>query len=261
MGDKSPPDYIYWMIFVVFSAVHYYTKTKGTPEEGLVTFFIILWVATFGVLLAMKVYGQEGRTEIIDYDENLQRWHLDYIIGGVMAVELIAFGIAAIATQLTTIKASVLPTFSAMWVPKMSLRFYDDILFNFSLVNTAEECTKILAIKAFYMKFGGTREGAAFSIGFPILFWALLHGYQSYVGYGEIIMYLMIFSAFLCGLVMFWAVKQTKNLLVAAIIHGLHNSIVVVASVPGLMPQVIGALIIIALAYTILKSENTKGLR
>lgn len=58
---------------------------------------------------------------------------------------------------------------------------------------------------------------------------------------------------------MFWAVKKTENLLVATIIHGLHTSIVIVASIPGLILQVIGALVIIALAYTILKSENFKG--
>ena len=60
------PDYIYWMLFVVFTAVHYYTKTQGTPQEGLITFFIIVWLASFLVLLALKVYAREGRSEIVD---------------------------------------------------------------------------------------------------------------------------------------------------------------------------------------------------
>ena len=82
------PDYIYWMLFVVFTAVHYYTKTQGTAQEGLITFFIIVWLASFLVLLALKVYAREGRSEIVDYDENLQRWHIDYIIAGLLGEQI-----------------------------------------------------------------------------------------------------------------------------------------------------------------------------
>ncbi|MBC8223706.1 hypothetical protein H8E65_03895, partial [Candidatus Bathyarchaeota archaeon] len=49
---NAVPDYIYWMLFVVLTAIHYYTKTQGTPQEALITFFIIVWLASFLVLLA-----------------------------------------------------------------------------------------------------------------------------------------------------------------------------------------------------------------
>jgi len=224
------PDYIYWMLFVVLTAIHYYTKTQGTPQEGLVTFFIIVWLASFLVLLALKVYAREGRTEIVDYDENLQRWHLDYIIAGLLGVELVAFAFSFLAGQVTTVRATTVP-FSSLWVPQMmSLRFYDDILFNLGLVATAEESSKILAIKAFTMKLGDTRNGRIFSVFAPVMFWALLHGYQSYVGYGEAVMWLMITSAFISGLIMYYAVRETKNIIGAFIIHGLHNALVILST-------------------------------
>jgi len=234
------PDYIYWMLFVVFTAVHYYTKTQGTAQEGLITFFIIVWLSSFLVLLALKVYAREGRSEIVDYDENLQRWHIDYIIAGLLGVELVAFFFSFLAGQVTAsqvnaVRGTIVP-FSAMWVPQMSvglphmsLRFYDDILFNFGLVATAEESSKILAIKAFNMKLGHTRNGRILSIFGPVAFWALLHGYNSYVGYGEAVMWLMITSAFISGLIMYYTVRETKNILVAFIIHGLHNALVVLS--------------------------------
>ena len=130
----------------------------------------------------------------MDYDENLQRWHLDTIIAGLLGVELVAFAFSFLAGQITTVRATMAP-FSSMWVPQMSvglpqmsLRFYDDILFNFGLVATAEESSKFLAIKAFSMKLGDTRNGRILSVFGPVAFWALIHGYQSYVGYGEVVM-------------------------------------------------------------------------
>ena len=235
MGRRNAvvPDYIYWMLFVVFTAVHYYTKTQGTAQEGLITFFIIVWLASFLVLLALKVYAQEGSSEIVDYDENLQRWHLDYIIGGLLGVELVAIFFSFLAGQVAQVPmaavGSTLVPFSSMVVPQMSLRFYDDILFNFGLVATAEESSKILAIKAFSMKLGGTRNGRIISVFGPVAFWALLHGYNSYVGYGEVVMWLMIASAFISGLIMYYAVRETKSILVAFIIHGLHNAFVILS--------------------------------
>ena len=232
MGRRNAvvPDYIYWMLFVVFTAVHYYTKTQGTAQEGLITFFIIVWLASFLVLLALKVYAQEGSSEIVDYDENLQRWHLDYIIGGLLGVELVAIFFSFLAGQVAQVPmAAVGVPFSSMVVPQMSLRFYDDILFNFGLVATAEESSKILAIKAFSMKLGGTRNGRIISVFGPVAFWALLHGYNSYVGYGEVVMWLMIASAFISGLIMYYAVRETKSILVAFIIHGLHNAFVILS--------------------------------
>ena len=43
-------------------------------------------------------------------------------------------------------------------------------------------------------------------------------------------MWLMITSAFISGLIMYYAVRETKNILVAFIIHGLHNALVILST-------------------------------
>lgn len=213
------PDFIYWMIFVILTALHYYTKTQGTPEHGMVEFFVIVWLASFIGLVALKLWAPEPRREVVDYDENLERWHLDYVVVGLLGVELVGIAFSALASGAAQV--------TAMWVPQMALQFYDDILFNFGLVATAEESSKILTIKALAMKLGGMEAGRAFSVVGPVAFWALLHGYQSYVGYGEAVMWLMIASAFISGLIMYYAVKKTRNIVTAFLIHGAYNALVV----------------------------------
>jgi len=81
------------------------------------------------------------------------------------------------------------------------------------------------------MKLGDRPGGRIFSVCGPIGFWALLHGYQSYVGAGETAMWLMILAAFICGLIMYWVVKRTRNILCAYIVHSAHNIIVILSSV------------------------------
>ena len=75
---RKVPDFIYWTLFVVLVVMHYFTKTFGAPEHGTVEFFTVIWLASFIGLIALKVWAPEPREEIVDYDENLQRWHLGY---------------------------------------------------------------------------------------------------------------------------------------------------------------------------------------
>jgi len=215
------PDFVYWMLFVVLTSLHYYTKTQGTGEHALVEFFVVVWLASFIGLVALKVWAPEGRNETVDYDENLKRWHLDYIVLGLLGVELTAIIFSAMAGRLSPM---------AMWTPNLAFQHYDDILFNVGLVSTAEETSKILAIKSFTRKLGGTEAGRAFSVFGPIAFWALLHGYNSYVGYGESTMWLMIASAFVSGVIMYAVVRKTDNVVTAYIIHGCHNALVILST-------------------------------
>jgi len=215
------PDFVYWMLFVALTALHYYTKTEGTPEHSLVEFFVIIWLISFLGLVALKLWAPESRRrEVVDYDENLQRWHLDYMVLGLLGVELVAVAGAGLASRITPM---------AMWVPRMAFQFYDDVLFNVGLVATAEESIKILAIKALTMKLGDTESGKTFSMASPIAFWALLHGYQSYVAYGDVVMWVMIATAFVSGLIMYWAVVKTRNIVTAFIIHGCYNAIAILS--------------------------------
>jgi len=228
IGLRKIPDFIYWnALFVLLTAIHYSTKTQGTIYEGMVEFFLYIWLASFISLIAIKMYAKEKK-EVMDIDENLQIWHLDYIFAGLLAVEMIAVLFSMIAVQAQSIvQAMYVPVLSA--VAPLTFQFYDDILFNIGLVATAEELSKAVMTRLFYMRLSDSSSGRAFSVLVPIAFWSLLHGYQAYVSLGEVVMYVMIAGAFCAGLVMYWVWKETQNILAAIIVHGFHNSIVIVS--------------------------------
>ena len=230
-GLRNIPDFVYWNgLFVLWVAVHYSTKVQGSSLASIVEFFLYVWLASFAVLVALKVYAREGRRETLDFDENLKRWHFDYIIVGLFLVEIIA-----LASSMIAVKVQDLP-FMAMWVPtlglsSLSFAYYDDVLLNVGLVATAEELSKVVAQRLLYMKISGSALGRQFSVLVPIIFWAMLHGYKSYAIYGEAAMWVLITGAFLSGIVMYWVWKQTGNILAAIWVHGAHNSIVILSPV------------------------------
>lgn len=235
-GLRSVPDFIYWNgLFVLWTAQHYHTKTQGTALEGFVEFFITVWLASFAVLIALKLWAHErGENVTLDFDDNIQRWHLDYIVVGLFGVEIIALATAILASQTETLSQQL--PFMVMYVPRLStasagFSFYDDILFNFGLVASAEELSKLVTQRLLYYKLGNTPNGQKMSILAPILFWSMLHGYKSYTIYGELAMWVLIIGAFFSGIVMYWAWKETENYLVATIIHSIHNSIVVITPI------------------------------
>ncbi len=215
---RSVPDFVYWMLFVVLISLHYYTKTQDTPAQGYVEFFIIVWLVSFIGLIALKLWVPERQPEVVDYDENLTWQHLDRIILGLLLVELTAIAVNLLGSAAVT----------AMWIPSLSLKWYDDILFNIGLVATAEESAKVLAIKALKLRLGDTAEGRAFSVSMPIAFWAVLHGYHAYAIYGEQ-MWLLIAAAFISGLIMYWVLKETRCIMSCYIIHGAYNALIILA--------------------------------
>lgn len=222
---RGVPDFVYWMLFVVLTSLHYYVKTEGSAEQGYVEFFIIVWLVSFIGLIALKLWAPEpSRHEIVDYDENLTWSTLDRIVLGLLLVEMTAvlFGLLA-GLELSAM----------LWVPSLSLKWYDDLLFNIGLVATAEESAKVLAIKALQMRLGDTAEGRVFSVAMPIAFWSILHGYHSYAVYGSD-MWLLIASAFISGLIMYWVLKETRSIMSCYLIHGIHNALVILGSAVGL---------------------------
>ena len=206
-GLRKVPDFIYWnVLFVLLTAIHYSTKTQGTPYKEMVDFFVIIWLGSFMGLLAVKTYSERKKKEVMDFDENLERWHVNHIFIGLMAVEAVALVASMIAVKAQTL--------SALWVPTFQIgvggfEFYDDILFNIGLVATAEELSKVISIRLLYMKLGDSPGGRAFSVMGPVAFWSMLHGYKAYVGLGEAAMWVMIAGAFGAGLVMYWVWKET----------------------------------------------------
>ena len=221
---RRVPDFIYWMIFVILISLHYYTKTQESAAQGYVEFFIIVWLVSFIGLIALRMWVPEpSRAEVVDYDENLSWQHLDRIILGLLLVEMTAIAVNLLGSAAVT----------AMWIPSLSLNWYDDLLFNIGLVATAEESAKVLAIKALQMRLGDTPEGRAFSVAMPIAFWAVLHGYHSYAVYGSE-MWLLIAAAFISGLIMYWVLRETRSIMSCYIIHGAYNALVILTQAIGL---------------------------
>ena len=91
MRPRRVPDFVYWMLFVVLTSLHYYTKTEGATEQGYVEFFIIVWLVSFIGLIALKIRVPEpSRAKLVDYDENLSMQHLDSILLGLLLVKMTA---------------------------------------------------------------------------------------------------------------------------------------------------------------------------
>jgi len=156
----------------------------------------------------------------------LEPWHLPWLFGSLAAIA--AINILLVSGLRGAIR------FSAIYVPRPSLAqvpgtlsgpatVLDDILYNFFLVAQAEESVKLMAILALYRKTGN----ALVSAGLPIGIWAVFHAYLAYLGQG---MDILLLAAFISGIALFIALKQTKSILNLVISHGLWNSIVVLSS-------------------------------
>lgn len=224
---KGLRDFILWNLFVVIVFIHYWTKTQGTSEQASVEFFVIIWLVSFVIAVAMKTWEPRNVVrEAVDFDENIQRTSFNYVVIGLVAIEvlMVVFGFIA----------EIMGAFTAIYVPQprlllTTLTKYDDILFNITLVATSEETMKVVSIKALYAKLHMYPYGREISILVPIVFWGILHGYQSYLYMGAA-MWFMIVAAIAAGLVFYWLLDKTKSIIPPIMAHGIHNSLIILLS-------------------------------
>jgi len=207
--------------------VHFFLSTQGTSLATATTIYAIMWLMSLVILAMLRVYGgrsgQEG--DLVDYDENVGRAHLPWLIGSVAVIAIIG-GLAAAAVSRGI-------TVGLLYVPRPSLAqaqglfgtasVLDDVLYNFFLVAQAEESVKLMAILTLYRK---TRNELV-STGLPIGIWAIFHAYMAYVGQG---MDMFLIAAFVSGIVLYIILRQTKSLLNAVIAHGIYDTIVILVS-------------------------------
>jgi len=204
------------------AVIHFLLKTKGTPLEAATWFYAMTWIISLIMLLFMQVYyGQPTPKDVTDYDENLRREHLPWLFGGVAAIVIISSVLVAGFTR----SALYVPRPGAVLstAPLSTAALIDDLLYNFVLVAPAEETMKLMGILALYQK---TRNELV-SVAVPVGIWASLHGYFAYVG---TLMPVLIFSAFLSGLVLYVVMRQTGSLLNAVLTHSIFNSLIVLSS-------------------------------
>ncbi len=184
---------------------------------GLLTIFLIL-------LIWLRMYHKES-DQLLDYDENLNFEKLMYIAIGIIGVYLTAsFIVSKFA------KSSIYIPYQGMDVTYIGgfqlSGVWNDILFQLVLVAPSEELCKLVLHLALYMKLRGAFSkpvAKTASVGIPIFFWAMLHAYRAYTGPN---MGVLILSAFIGGLIIFYIMYKTRSLLSAILVHGGYNSIV-----------------------------------
>jgi|GEM_PF-2719778 membrane protease YdiL (CAAX protease family) len=204
----------------------------GDPS---VAFDTALLTISLVVLFGFKIYYNDrasARAEmLLDWDENLNADALIYIIFGVI-------GSLAVATFLATRFTGSLTWVSSIYVPvtKLSLqvgtttlpKFWSDVLFTITLVVTAEETAKLVTSLGLYLwlkDFIGQDWGKTVAIGAPIMGWAALHTFENPSYQGQY-WYVFVGSAFVAGLLMYYAMYKTKSLLAAMIIHLVYNTVI-----------------------------------
>jgi len=215
-------DLIIFNVLVGLVGINFLIKTTGTYLWNTTLVYMTIWIMSLILLLWLRFYGGE-KGDVVDYDENLERAHLPIIgiaITGMVIVSSVlvsGFGFAQ----------------SAIYMPRPGLALnlgqlntaglIDDLLYNMVLVAPAEESMKLVGILALYRKTGN----APVSVAAPVGFWAVLHTYLSYNGP---MMWVLVLSAFISGIILFAVLKFTSSLLNAQIAHSGYNSIVILAS-------------------------------
>jgi len=205
------------------AVIHFLLKTKGTPLEAATWFYALTWLISLIMLLWMQVYqGHPSSGDVTDYDENLRREHLPWLIGGIAAMIIVSSVLVASFTRSALYVPRPGAVLSAA-APLSTAALMDDLLYNFVLVAPAEETMKLMGILALYGKTGNKW----LSVAFPVGVWAALHGYFAYVG---TLMPVLILSAFISGLILYVVMQQTGSLLNAVLAHACFNSVVVLSS-------------------------------
>jgi len=184
---------------------------------GLLTIFLIL-------LIWLRIYHRETG-QLLDYDENLNFEKLTYVALGTVGVYFVA---SLLVSEFA--KTSIYIPYQGLdvaYVGGFQLSgVWNDILFQLVLVAPSEELCKLVLHLALYMKlrdiFSQTFAKGA-SIGVPIFFWGMLHAYRAYTGPN---MPVLILSALVGGLIIFYVMYKTKSLLSAILVHGGYNSLV-----------------------------------
>jgi len=212
-----------WILFFVFAGVpivsFWLQDYPDTPFfSGMLVIFLL-------VLLWIKQYHSDADyAKLVDYDENLQFDSFLWIGLGIAATFLAS---SYMVRNFTT---------STIWVPQHSMQlsygafqlsgFWSDVLFQLVLVAPAEELCKLSLHLAFYLKLKESfDEGVAriTSIVAPIFFWAMLHVYRAYTGSNMVI---LLFSAFIGGIIIFAVMYKTRSLMAAILVHAGFNILI-----------------------------------
>lgn len=215
-----------WLVYLAFSVLPIAGFwLAGFPDTA---FYLSLLVVSLIVLVMFKVWHKDS-VSFIEFDQNLHGFSLVLILGGVIGCLGIASFLVTSYTHQTMSTIYVPTTRMGLSVGDLVLpQFWSDVLFTLTLVAPAEETAKLVTTVAAY---GWLKDkiGSAFSkliaIATPIAAWALLHTYRnpSYMGS---YMFIMVATAFIAGLVIYFVMYKTKSLLAAYLTHAIYNLVI-----------------------------------
>jgi membrane protease YdiL (CAAX protease family) len=219
-------DLILYFAFAGLPIVSFWLQQEAYPETPfyasmLVVFLIILvWMKSY--------YKDESHARLVDFDENMQASSFLWITGGIVACYIVA--------------SMIIRTFaaSALFVPRHMAEMsyfglqlsplWNDILFQMTLVATAEELSKLVVMLAIYMRLKSAKFGDGMcrlvAIVVPIFFWSMMHIYRNPAYQGSN-MAIMVAAAFVAGLVIYGVMYKSKNLLGAILTHAGYNILVI----------------------------------
>jgi len=209
-----------------FLVMFYLSSFNDQPMVNTIFGFFAMWAAsTIGILFYMHTYGEPelGAAYRIDFDENLNLRSIIVIVGGIIALFVIAMVFATLKTGLFFIPfISTVPAISILDPVKRVASEGAWQIFN---VAYGEEMLKLVAILALTQRFQslGDPYREIFGAGIPIVGWAMLHAQLAYAG--DMI---MTTAAGCAGVVLYIQMRTTKSVLVSIITHGTYNTILAV---------------------------------
>ncbi len=215
---------ILFNVLSLLVGIHYLLVSFDTPMFATTLFYIVMWSGSLMLLIWMRTYY--GEIKPVDYDDDPTRANLGTLI-------LTTFGIICAANIIPRILQGL--NLSVLYVPQIKtalavssglslLDVASEVLFTFCLVANAEETLKTAAVTALFKATGN--ELVSFAV--PTGVWSVLHGYISYVG-GTMVMFIV--AAFACGIILFYALKRSRSLLLVTMAHGIYNTFVILMAV------------------------------
>jgi hypothetical protein len=197
-------------------------------RNTLILFLIFVWLPAI-VLFSLRGTGNFGDyiqagfyitvTFIKSDDGYYQNLNLFYLILSVV-VGLIMTALSwGLSLNLIPEALTLGYTLSFIATPSsVSTIFLSLLLFGLVMAATSEELLKLTMFAELKERYGSRWYGVFLYVGFPVGFWALLHGIQAYSNP------LLIVPAFINGVVLLVLLWRTKCILSCVLSHWLYNA-------------------------------------
>lgn len=198
---------VVWLPSVVF----YMLEATGNFGDWIeASFYVSVTIACL-VTLGTVIKSDDG------YWRNMGPLNLLFAVIAALAMTILSWGLSIKLENPHLL--SVAYTMSFIAAPSSILTtFLSLLLYGLVMAATAEELLKLTMFAELKARYGKHWYGVFIYVGFPVGFWALLHGVQAYNDP------LMILPAFINGIVLIIVLWKTKSILTCIFSHFLFNA-------------------------------------